>query len=196
MEKNHRIPVGCVVLAAGNAERFGENKLAAVYRGRTLAQWAMEAVSRDGIDSAFVVTQYDEIEALALRYGFDVIRNDRPELGVSRSVVLGTKALGPISRGILFLVADQPLLKRETVSALTAMFREHPENIVCLSHDGKRGNPCIFPASLFSELTALTGDVGGRAVIARHEDMVLLLEAGAKELYDVDTLYDLEKLSE
>ena len=36
--------LGCVVLAAGNARRFGENKLASALRGRSLILRALEAI--------------------------------------------------------------------------------------------------------------------------------------------------------
>ena len=35
---------GCVVMAAGNASRFGENKLLALWRGRSLIERALAAV--------------------------------------------------------------------------------------------------------------------------------------------------------
>ena len=36
--------IGCVVMAAGNASRFGANKLAAQVDGKTLLRRALEAV--------------------------------------------------------------------------------------------------------------------------------------------------------
>jgi len=51
-----------------------------------------------------------------------------------------------------------------------------------------RGNPAVFPKSVFGELEALTGDVGGGAVIRRHPEMLTLEEAETKEeLIDIDT---------
>ena len=40
----------------------------------------------------------------------------------------------------------------------------------------------------------LTGDRGGAAVIRRHEDALLLVEAGERELFDCDTKQALEIL--
>ncbi len=186
--------IGCVVMAAGNAARFGGNKLAAEVDGKTLAERALAAVPADKLDAVCVVTQYDEVEALAARYGFRCLRNDRPEEGLSRTVRLGTEALETECDAILYLVSDQPLLRRESVAALLDFYRAHPDNIVGASHDGKRGNPCVFPAKCFPELRALTGDVGGSAVIREHEDDLLLFEIGKEELTDVDTKEALDDL--
>ena len=57
--------IGCVVMAAGNARRFGENKLAAQLRGRSLILRALEAVPAEKFDKVVVVTQYPEVMRLA-----------------------------------------------------------------------------------------------------------------------------------
>ena len=45
----------------------------------------------------------------------------------------------------------------------------------------------VFPADLFGELAALTGDTGGGAVIRRHPERLRLVEAfSPNELLDVD----------
>lgn len=194
MESNESVPVGCVVMAAGNAERFGENKLAAVLGGRTLLERALDAVPTDRLHAVAVVTQYPAAEELARKYGFIPLRNGRPDLGQSRTIRLSIGALRESCRAIMFLVADQPLLRRESVERLIAVWRTNPERIVSASHGGVRGNPCIFPAEFFDELCALSGDVGGSAVIRRHEDRLLLVELDPRELADVDTPDDLARL--
>ena len=187
-------PVGCVVMAAGNAERFGRNKLLADVDGKSMLMRALEAVPADRLSCVVVVTQYKEAEALARSFGFHCVRNEHPELGQSLSVRLGTEALRDSCRAIIYQVADQPLLRRQSVAALADLCRVNPDRIVALSHGGVRGNPCAFPREFFPELCALTGDRGGSAVIRRHEDRLLLLEVGEAELADVDTPEALRKL--
>lgn len=188
------LKLGCLVMAAGSATRFGENKLAARFGDKMLIERIFEAVPAEKFSSRVVVTQYGEIEALAPYFGFEAVRNDRPELGISRTIRLGLEALKDCD-AVLFCVADQPLLRRETIAAEVDFFLEHPESIVSLSSKGKRGNPCLFPARFFPELMALEGDKGGRSVIARHEDAVLLYEASEEELIDVDTVETLDALT-
>ena len=178
--------LGCVVMAAGNASRFGENKLAREFGGKPLIRRALEAVPAEAFDQVAVVTQYPEVSALAEEFGFLAVENAHPEWGVSHTIHLGLDAL-PGCGGVLFQVADQPLLRRETVARAAVLFRENPERIVALSHGGVRGNPCLFPARFFPELMALTGDRGGSGVIRRHPEALLLLEAAEEELWDVDT---------
>ncbi len=188
METNaSSLRVGCVVMAAGNASRFGDNKLAALVNGKSVVRRALEAVPAEKLAGTVVVTQFDEVDRLARAMGFECVRNDRPDLGVSRTIRLGTQALEERCGAIVYLVADQPLLRRGSVAAEIDFYLRHPDNIVAMSHDGVRGNPCVFPARFFPELCALSGDVGGSAVIRRHPDALLLFEVDARELLDVDT---------
>ena len=178
--------IGCLVMAAGNSTRYQGNKLAALFRGKPIAEYALDSVPADRFAAVTVVTQYPEIEALARQHGFAVIRNEHPDWGISHTIRLGTGAMQDC-HAILYMVADQPLLRRESVRAEVEFFRRHPDRIVAMGHGGVRGNPCIFPARFFPELTALEGDRGGSAVIRRHEDALTLFEISPDELRDVDT---------
>ena len=191
----HSLKIGCLIMAAGNAVRFGENKLAAVVDGKTLIERALDAVPVEKFAAVAVVTQYPEIEQLAVQRGFTAIRNDHPEWGLSYTIRLGTLALRETCDAILYQVSDQPLLKRESIAEEVDFYRAHSDHIVGMAHNGKRGNPCIFPASYFPELLALVGDVGGSRVIRAHEEDLLLFEVNPQQLTDVDTPQALRELT-
>ena len=186
--------LGCVLLAAGSARRYGENKLLAALDGRSLILRAMEAVPAEQMERVVVVTAYPEIMRLAAEFHFAAIFNDDPSLGASHTIALGMAHMQDMD-AVLFQVSDQPLLRRDSVEQLVEVYRSHPDRLVALGHDGARGNPCLFPASLFPELLALEGDHGGSAVIRRHEERLLLVEASPRELTDVDTPQALEVLT-
>jgi molybdenum cofactor cytidylyltransferase len=190
---DNTLKIGCVVMAAGNAARFGENKLAAMVNGKPLIEHALEAIPRESFSRVLVVTQHKNVEAAAKKFGFETLRNEHPERGQSETIRLGTAALSDCD-ALCFMVADQPMLKRKTVAQELKFFRAHSKNIVGLGHNGVRGNPCLFPARFFPELLSLEGDVGGSAVIKRHLDDLLLFEAPEMELCDVDTKEALEAL--
>lgn len=178
---------GCVVMAAGNARRFGENKLAAEVQGRSLIRRALEAVPAGAFETVAVVSQYPEVLALAEEFRFTPVRNEHPDWGISHTISLGLEALGEDCGAACFLVSDQPLLKRESVEALVELWRGRPDRIAALAHGGVRGNPCLFPARFFPELRELREDHGGNTVIRRHEEDLILLEVPPEELTDVDT---------
>ena len=183
---NHPPRIGCLIMAAGNASRFGSNKLAAKVDGKMLIEHALETVPREEFARVIVVTQYDEVLVLAMRFGFTVLVNPFPEWGASHTVRLGTEAMADCD-AILYQVADQPLLQPNSVCAVAERWLREPDTICGAAHNGVRGNPCIFPARFFPELTALEGDHGGSAVIRRHEDALTLFDISPDELRDVDT---------
>lgn len=187
--------IGCVVMAAGDARRFGENKLAAPFDGKSLIRRALEAVPVERLWRTAVVTQYPEVEALAEGFGFLPVQNRHPDWGISHTIRLGLEALGECD-GALFMVSDQPMLRRESVEGAVELFLAHPDKLVGLGHHGVRGNPCIFPAAYFPQLLALREDRGGSSVIRRHEKDLLLYEVPAWELEDADTRQALRAMEE
>lgn len=179
--------LGLVMMASGFSERFGGNKLFYPVEGKTLMERAMDACPPTLFSRAVVVSQYDELLELAADRGYLPLPNLHPEEGQSESIRMGLSFLGDCA-GVAFAVCDQPWLTRGSVKALIAAFRLHPEDITALSFAGQRGNPVIFPRSLFPELIALSGDVGGGAVIRAHPDRLRLVEVSSpRELEDLDT---------
>ena len=178
------LKIGCVVMAAGNGQRFGENKLAAMVNGKPLIRHALEAVPQEL--EAVVVTQYEEVAALAKEFGFPCIPNNHPDWGISHTIRLGTEHLLHCD-GIVYMVSDQPFLQRSSVEQIVALWRSNPACIVGAAHNGVRGNPNLFPREFFPALLSLRGDRGGGSIIRANEDRLLLVEIHKNELADVDT---------
>lgn len=195
MENLNQPKLGCLVMAAGNAARFGENKLAAVYEGKTLIRRALEAVPKECFSEVVVVTQYKKVEALAEEFGFSWVHNTHPDWGISHTIRLGTQQMYGCD-AILYMVSDQPLLEPESVSRVVQTWVENPTCIVGASHNGRRGNPCIFPRDFFDELMNLREDHGGNTVIRRYPERLKLVEISKQELTDVDTPQALQELQQ
>ena len=176
----------CIVMASGIGRRFGANKLLEELAGKPLYRWALEAIPSELFRQVIVVTGHAPVAAAALERGFQVIRNNRPEDGVSRTIRLGLEAVENCA-GALFMTADQPLLTAETLEKLTSAFQGEPECIHAAASDGIRGNPCLFPRKFFPELMELQGDRGGAAVIRSHPECLRLIEVPSEELFDCDT---------
>ena len=183
--------VGGVLLASGQGKRFGSNKLLAEIEGVPLYRRAMDTLAGAGLHRLAVCSPYPEILTAGENSGFLPLRNEYAAEGISASVRLGLSAMEDLD-GVLFSVCDQPYLNTKSIIKLIDSFQESKTAVCALSWGGRRGNPVIFPRDLFGELAALTGDVGGGAVIRRHPDRLVLVEAfSPKELSDVDKPDDL-----
>ena len=178
--------IGCLLMAAGNASRFQSNKLLAEFRGKPLVLWVLERIDPARFSQVTVVTQYPEICTMAEEFGFPWLKNDHPDWGAAYTIRLGTEAMAQCD-AILYLVADQPLLDAAAIARILETWQETPDRIVAPAHDGRTGNPCIFPREFFPELCQLQGDVGGKRVIKAHLDRLLTVEVAPDALFDCDT---------
>jgi molybdenum cofactor cytidylyltransferase len=179
--------IAVILEAAGNSTRFGSNKLLHIMDdGRPMIASIFDAVRPLDVYKKILVTQYDDIAEMAA--GFDVVMNDRPDLGISRSMQLGLAAAGDAD-AYMFCVCDQPGLSTSTIKKLIEAYKKGTAGIVSLAWQGKMCNPKIFSSRYREELMKLSGDTGGRQIIASHEDDILLVEASSEdEVKDIDKL--------
>ena len=179
--------IAVILEAAGNSTRFGSNKLLHVMDdGRPMIASIFDAVRPLDVYKKILVTQYDEVAAMAP--GFDVVINDKPDLGISRSMQLGLTAAGDAD-AYMFCVCDQPGLTTDTLERLIGAFKKGTAGIVSLAWQGKMCNPKIFSSRYKEELMSLSGDTGGRQIIASHADDIHLVEAlSEEEVRDIDSL--------
>ena len=123
--------------------------------------------------------------------GLDVgfVANPDFALGLSSSLKAGIRALPKAVAGALVLLGDMPRIEAAHLDAMLAAFASGMgEAIVVPMHEGRRGNPVLWPAALFREMLALEGDVGARRLMVRHASRVHEIDLGTDAvLMDVDT---------
>ncbi len=181
--------IGCVVLAAGAGSRFGGNKLAAPVNGHPIIEYFLDSLPAELFRRVVVVSADPSVIAETQCHGFTLVYNDRPELGVSLSIRMGLEAMSDTD-ACMFCVADQPLLRRETLTGMLDAYE--PDTVLIVSHNGQTGNPVIYPSSLYGELSSLFGEESGKTVACRHEELLRLYHVtDAAQLCDVDTREDL-----
>lgn len=181
------IKVAIILEAAGDSKRFGSNKLLHIMDdGRPMIASILDAVRPLDVYKKILVTQYDEAAKLAS--DFDIVNNDRPDLGISRSMKLGLAAAGDAD-AYMFCVCDQPGLTTATLEKLVETYKKGTAGIVSLSWQGEMRNPKIFSSRYKEELMKLEGDTGGRQIIDAHKKDLLLVEAESEEeIKDIDRL--------
>ncbi len=188
--------VFALVLAAGESSRFGATKQLAEYDGATLVDRAVRLAEDVCDDRTILVVGSDWKRVLAacgpLRGFF--VRNDNYKSGMASSIACGGSAVAHSADAVLLLMADQPLLTTEHLSALINEWLEAPNEIVISEYSGVKGPPVVFPAHYFNSLLKLEGDQGARSVLADTKCPVrgLAFEAAA---VDIDTPGDLAKLT-
>jgi molybdenum cofactor cytidylyltransferase len=160
-------------------------------------RWSVEAVSPH-VDDVVVVTGQDD-EAVRHALGGLPVRftiNPRPQDGQGSSIAIGVAALEPWTRAALVVLGDQPRIPAGLVPALLEAFARTGKAIVAPSFRGAQGAPVLFASEVFSELAALTGDAGARAVVQARPGRVETVAVDAPMPLDVDTPEDYARLHE
>lgn len=178
--------VAVVILAAGAGRRFGSDKRLYAITGTPMLACTL-SVYRAVFADVGVVIRPGEAAIAALVRAADcrVVEATEAARGQSQSLAAGVQAM----RGADALVVglgDMPFVQTATLRALVAAMRSYPEHIVRPSHAGCPGNPIGFPASYFSSLTNIAGDIGARDVVARSDKVFMFDTKDAGVLEDVD----------
>lgn len=192
--ESHYDRIGCVIMASGLGNRFGGNKLMVDFRGQPLMQSILDATS--GLFShRVVVTRHKEVEALCREQGISCVFHALPYR--SDTIRLGLEFLGADLEGYLFCPADQPLLRRETLTQLVEAFSHEPNHIWRPSYNDTPCSPVLFPRWAFEALSTLPDGKGGGAVVKMHAEAVRTIPIqDPREMRDIDTREDWKALIE
>lgn len=186
--------IKAIILAAGNSKRFGSPKLLTEFRGQPIINHTIEEVMKVGFEEIILVTQYESLMNLESTHKIHIVRNKNVDKGISHSLQLGIKAARDCD-GYMFLVGDQPLLNRKTLQGMINQFKKSNQAIICAGYQRRSGNPTLFSSCYEKELLALKGDKGGKQIINKNLDNVIIYEVEEeRELFDIDTLEDYHKL--
>jgi molybdenum cofactor cytidylyltransferase len=189
--------ISAVVLAAGTGSRFGGTKQLEVVDGKPLAQHAIDTAAAAGLDEILVVTGHDAeaVEAaLILPERARFVRNPNHRDGQATSLAAAFHDIAEDSEAAVVLMADQPGVTPEVVTALIDGFRATRAQIVRAAYRDGPG-PSLLSREIFAEAGHLRGDIGARALMASHPEWVEEIPIDADVPRDIDTREDLRRNS-
>jgi molybdenum cofactor cytidylyltransferase len=200
-ERIHSVhePVAGVVLAAGQADRFGMPKQTLLWRGRPMVRAVTETALQAGLSPVIVVVgAYRQAVTDALvDLPVIIVHNPDWNAGQSSSLKTGLQALPPETGAAIFLLADQPRVPVELLHGLCKLHSENLSSLVAPRVNDRRANPVLFDRRTFPALSSLEGDLGGRALFEPNHTFSVSwlpwLDEGL--LMDVDTPDDYRRLT-
>jgi molybdenum cofactor cytidylyltransferase len=189
--------IAAVILAAGRSSRFeGGLKLLADFRRKPLIHHVVHVIDCPEIADIYLVTAQEggKIIAAAGPGRWKSVVNLHAANGLSSSIKAGLSALDESIDGALIALADMPGITPDLIKRLCTAFAASNGTAIVFPQapDGRQGNPVLWPRNFFPDLMALSGDVGGKPVLARHPERQcpVALET-AEALSDIDTRDDL-----
>jgi xanthine dehydrogenase accessory factor len=187
-----------VLLAAGESRRMGRPKLLLEVGGRPMVRRVAEALLDAGLEPVVAVlgSEAQRVGEALSGLPLDLVENPAYASGQASSLGAGLRALPPECVAAAVALGDLPGLTRGAVRELVRAFRAGGKGIAVPVHAGRRGHPVLFDLGKYgAELLSLSGDQGGRSLLAAHPDDVLEVEIrhpGVVE--DVDTPQEYEKI--
>jgi xanthine dehydrogenase accessory factor len=189
--------ISAIVLAAGQATRFGQCKQLVSLGEKTLLEHVLDNLRQSKIDEVVVIlgARADEIRQ---KIHFDkerVIINPDYASGMSTSIQAGLRAVK--ADAAMIVLADQPFVTSRTLDMLIDEYRRTKPSVVIPTFNGFRGNPVIVDKSLFPEMMNIRGDIGCRAIFGDHAESIVKVPVDDRGvIIDIDTPADVPSAEE
>jgi molybdenum cofactor cytidylyltransferase len=195
-------PTAGILLAAGESTRFGEPKQLLTLSGRFLIEWALAAALGSNLDHVVLVLgcEHERIRRClgtsTAHPKCEILVNPDYCSGQSTSLQAGLLRVRHDFPSAMFLLGDQPLVDADLINLLLQRSAESEKPICVPTHRGIRGNPTLFGSLFYPEILKLTGDKGGRDIIAVHPAQVLAVEIPDPLVFlDIDRREDVAKIA-
>ncbi|SDY95999.1 CTP:molybdopterin cytidylyltransferase MocA [Jannaschia faecimaris] len=162
-----RAPPAILILAAGSSSRMrGTDKLLVEIDGTPLILRATRAALGVTGDVILALPPNSDRRAWLGDTAARIV--EVPDRAMSASIRAGVAACD--AEAVLIHLADMPEIDARALAKLSTAWMEGSAPILrATDADGTAGQPVIFHRDLFPELLALTGDIGARDIIARHD---------------------------
>lgn len=191
-------PVAGIVLAAGGSRRMGRPKMLLPLGPRTVLGAAVAPLLEARVLDPVVVVLGCDAEEVRRGSGLPedprlrVVANEGWREGMASSLRRGLGEC-PSAGAALLALGDQVGVTPERVRRLVDAWRSGAPLAVPV-HAGRASHPVVFSRRLWPELLELSGDVGAREVVLRHQAEAARVEC--EPLRDIDTAEEYQALIE
>jgi molybdenum cofactor cytidylyltransferase len=189
--------VAGIMLAAGNSQRMGEDKLSLAIGDTTIGSASLRNALASQLDQVFIVVQEndplhwmtDEVKRQSAKY--QVVQNAQAYHGQSYSIRAGIEQVQDSSfDGALIMLADQPFLQVSIINELIHIYNEEIP-FIAAQYAGVTQPPILFNSFLFERLLTLQGDQGAKAIVKSMKNNGYIMKGDdRKSFYDIDTKDD------
>ena len=179
-----------IILAAGQSRRMGDlNKMTMLVDEKPMVRHVVDAALGSRLDTVMVVTGHEKraVEGVLAGTALQFVHNPNFEKGLSTSLTAGVASLKADIDVCLILLGDMPFIRADMINAMLELQQANSGSIITATHEGKRGNPVLWPRAYFDELRTVSGDKGAREILQRNQSNIIEVEIGEAASIDLDT---------
>jgi len=189
---------GIIILAAGNASRFGSIKQLLHFNNKTLLQHVIDEAVNSGAEPVVVVTGANagEIRKNINNARVEIVYNENWQQGMASGIAEGVRKLITLNNdieNIIIVVCDQPFVTATLFRQLYQRQNEGTEHIIASAYADTIGTPALFTQKYFDALLGLTGEEGAKKIIKANTDDVAAIDFPQGAI-DIDTEKDYKDL--
>jgi molybdenum cofactor cytidylyltransferase len=131
-----------------------------------------------GIDDVVIVANhsYDNASQELKYHNVTLVTSAERDNCLAHSLRRGLRLLTSNTRAVFLSLGNRPFITPNIVTSVIRTFKTRPSPIVVPVHEQMRGHPVLFDACLLPELMRARGNVGGRAVLAHHNNELTQIE--------------------
>jgi molybdenum cofactor cytidylyltransferase len=189
--------VSAVVLAAGESQRMGCNKLLLKIGGMTVLDRVLSAINSSRVDDIYVVlgARSEELKSVIESHQSKTVINPDYKNGMTSSFKSGLKRV--TADAVFLCLGDQavmnPILMNQMIDEMEA---DSEALIVSPFYEGRNGHPVLFNMILSKEIIRLELGETMRDIMIKYRDHHKKVEADFWCTVDIDTPEDYEKIRE
>lgn len=183
-----------LIMAAGQASRFGSCKQLTAICGQPLLQHAIDKANIVCPNQVFVVSgawhqTLQQAFSTQQLHSAQLLYAPNWAAGLGHSIAAGVQQIANKYEAILILLADQIAVSSTDLQQLMDTSTGH--HIACATYQEKRGVPAVFNARYFPELINLTGDRGAQKLLYTEDKKITECPMN-NAIFDIDTQKDKE----
>jgi molybdenum cofactor cytidylyltransferase len=182
-----------ILLAAGRGSRFGSDKLLHPLTDGTPMAVAAARNLRPACERLIAVLRpgSEVLAGLLANENCEPVFCQDADAGMGHSLAVGVRASAEAAAWVVAL-ADMPFILPNSHLSVAAALRAGA-SLAASDFNGRRGHPVGFAGQWFDQLSALTGDQGGKSILQAHPQKILLCPvADPGVIRDIDRPEDLE----
>jgi CTP:molybdopterin cytidylyltransferase MocA len=185
--------IGGIVLAAGEATRFGSTKQLALLDGQPMVEHSLRAITAGPVGRVILVlgAGAEDVVARIDMHGAEPLICPRWQEGQAASLACGLAELSDCE-AVVVTLGDQPRISPDSIRRVISA-RGQGALAVRATYGGDPGHPVLLERGLFGRMRNVTGDHGARNLLMS----VAVREVPCDDLgggEDVDTPAELDAL--